>query len=111
MMHSIEQHVDWIADCIGHMGENGFDEIEPAVDAEDEWVAHVIDEADGTVWTAPSCRSWYLGANVPGKRRIFMPYTGGVKKYRAKCDEVVARDYEGFVFTRSGRTEPAPAGF
>ena len=67
--------------------------------AEEAWVAHVNEVAEGTMFTAPSCNSWYLGANIPGKPRIFMPYVGGVGAYRQKCDEVVANDYEGFVLS------------
>ena len=100
MMVSIEQHVEWIGDCIAYLRENEIEEIEPTVEAENAWAAHVNEVAKGTMFTAPTCNSWYLGANVPGKPRIFMPYVGGVAKYRAKCDEVVANGYEGFSFTR-----------
>jgi cyclohexanone monooxygenase len=96
MMVSIEQHVDWIADCIAHMDENALSTIEATIDAEEKWIAHVNEVANGTMLTAPSCNSWYLGANIPGKPRIFMPYVGGVGEYRRKCDEVAARGYEGF---------------
>jgi len=96
MIVSIEQHVDWIADCIAHLNRNGLATIEPTEEAEDAWIAHVNEAANGTMLTAPSCNSWYLGANIPGKPRIFMPYVGGVGEYRRKCDEVVARGYEGF---------------
>ena len=64
--------------------------------AEDAWVAHVNDVAAGTMLTADSCNSWYLGANIPGKKRVFMPYVGGVGNYRNKCDEVAGAGYEGF---------------
>ncbi len=101
MMVSIEQHVEWISDCIGSLRENDCHEIDSKLEAEDAWVAHVNEQAAGTMFTAPSCNSWYLGANVPGKARIFMPYVGGVLKYRTKCDEVVAKGYEGFTLTRS----------
>jgi len=96
MIVSIEQHVDWIADCIAHLDRNGLATIEPTEEAEDAWIAHVNEVAEGTMLTAPSCNSWYLGANIPGKPRIFMPYVGGVGEYRRKCDEVVTRGYEGF---------------
>ena len=69
--------------------------IEATVDAEDEWIAHVNDVAKGTMFTAQSCNSWYLGANIPGKPRIFA-YVGGVGVYREKCDEVAAKNYEVF---------------
>lgn len=97
MIVSIEQHVDWIADCISHMQSHQLGSIEATADAESSWVAHVNQVAEGTMFTAPSCNSWYLGANIPGKPRIFMPYVGGVGEYRKKCDAVVANNYEGFV--------------
>jgi cyclohexanone monooxygenase len=100
MIVSIEQHVEWIGDCIEYLRENAIGEIEPTVKAEDAWIAHVNEVAEGTMFTAPTCNSWYLGANVPGKPRIFMPYVGGVAKYRAKCDEVVAKGYAGFSLTQ-----------
>jgi cyclohexanone monooxygenase len=73
--------------------------IEPTQEAEEAWIAHVNDVAKGTMFTAPSCNSWYLGANIPGKPRLFMPYVGGVGNYRRKCDEVAANGYEGFTLT------------
>ena len=99
MLVSIEQHVDWITECIEHMRDHQLQLIEPTLAAEEEWVAHVNEVAEGTMFTAPSCNSWYLGANIPGKPRIFMPYVGGVGEYRKKCDEVVANDYQGFMLT------------
>ena len=99
MVVSIEQHVDWITDCITYLRKNQIERIEPTVEAEDAWVEHVNQVAQGTMFTAPSCNSWYLGANVPGKPRIFMPYIGGVGNYRQKCDEIVAKGYEGIALT------------
>jgi cyclohexanone monooxygenase len=99
MIVSIEQHVDWISECIAHMDENSLSTIEATPEAEEEWIAHVNEVASGTMMTAPSCNSWYLGANIPGKPRIFMPYVGGVGEYRLKCDEVVSRGYEGFLLS------------
>jgi len=96
MLVSIEQHVDWIGDCIAHMDEHQYRSIEAQEVSQDRWVEHVNKAAEGTMFTAPSCNSWYLGANIPGKPRIFMPYVGGVGNYRKKCDEVVANGYEGF---------------
>ncbi|NOX50016.1 MAG: NAD(P)/FAD-dependent oxidoreductase [Gammaproteobacteria bacterium] len=101
MMVSIEQHVDWISDCIGHMEQNQLRTIEATAPAVEEWVAHVNEVADGNMMTVPSCNSWYLGANIPGKPRIFMPYVGGVGVYRQKCDEVVSNGYEGFELANS----------
>jgi cyclohexanone monooxygenase len=96
MIPSIEQHVDWIADCIEHMGANGLSCIEATREAEEEWVAHCNLVASFTLF--PSCNSWYLGANVPGKPRVFMPYLG-FSAYVAKCAEVAAKDYEGFALS------------
>lgn len=99
MVVSIEQHVEWITDCITYLRDNGVARIEPSVEAEDEWVEHVNSVAAPTMLTAPSCNSWYLGANVPGKPRIFMPYVGGVGNYRRRCEEIAAKGYEGFILT------------
>lgn len=94
MLPSIEQHVNWIADCIAYMEEQGFKQIEPTADAEQGWNEEVGSFADKTVY--PSCNSWYLGANIPGKPRVFMPYIGGFPKYIQKCEEVVENGYQGF---------------
>lgn len=93
MLPSIEQHVEWIADCIGYMRDRGFAAIEASAQAEEEWVIHVGEVAGGTLY--PTCNSWYLGANVPGKPRVFMPYLG-FPPYVEKCDAVAANKYEGF---------------
>ncbi|HVV41805.1 MAG TPA: NAD(P)/FAD-dependent oxidoreductase [Nitrobacter sp.] len=107
MIVSIEQHVDWIADCIGYMRDHGFDAIEAQKDAEDKWVVHVNEVAHGTLY--PQANSWYMGANIPGKPRIFMPYIGGVGAYRKICDEVAAKGYEGFVMTAAEPKQRAAA--
>ncbi|XOV89691.1 MAG: flavin-containing monooxygenase [Pseudomonadota bacterium] len=99
MMVSIEQHVDWITDCIAHLDSHQVRAIEPTEAAESRWIEHVNTVANGTMLTAPSCNSWYLGANIPGKPRIFMPYVAGVGVYRQKCDEIAANGYEGFELT------------
>ncbi|MCE9661023.1 MAG: NAD(P)/FAD-dependent oxidoreductase [Burkholderiales bacterium] len=96
---SIEQHVEWIADCIGHMRLHGFDCIEALEEAENVWVNHVNDVANMTLF--PQAKSWYTGANIPGKPNVFMPYVGGVGAYRVKCDEVVAGGYTGFALSAS----------
>jgi cyclohexanone monooxygenase len=98
MIHSIEQHVDWITDCLAHLQTQGLASIEPEQDAEDRWVAHVNEVAAATLY--PRANSWYVGANIPGKPRVFMPYVGGVATYRRKCDEVAAQDYKGFLLGR-----------
>jgi cyclohexanone monooxygenase len=97
MMVSIEQHVDWIADCLAHLRARGVDCIEPTREAEEKWVAHVNEVAHGTLY--PRAASWYMGANIPGKPRVFMPYIGGVPVYRQICDDVAARGYDGFALT------------
>jgi cation diffusion facilitator CzcD-associated flavoprotein CzcO/acetyl esterase/lipase len=101
MMVSIEQHVDWITDCIADLGAAGFDTIEPTPQAVAGWVRHVNAFADLTLM--PQANSWYMGANVPGKPRVFLPYAGGVDTYRTICNEVVERNYAGF--TRAGSGE------
>jgi cyclohexanone monooxygenase len=97
MIVSIEQHVEWIADCIVHLRDHGYRRIEPAGDAQAAWVEFVNQIAEFTLF--PTCNSWYLGANIPGKTRVFMPYVG-FPSYREKCEEVAARDYEGFVLQK-----------
>jgi cyclohexanone monooxygenase len=94
MVLSIEQHVDWIAACIDWVDAHGIAAIEPSVAAQDDWVDHVRKVAEKTLRVRGD--SWYLGANIPGKPRVFMPYIAGVGAYRAKCDEVAAADYSGF---------------
>jgi cyclohexanone monooxygenase len=95
MIVSIEQHVDWIADCLVYLRAHDLKTIEATVEAEDAWVEHVNAVGHQTLY--PRANSWYMGANVPGKPRIFMPYVGGVGVYRQTCDEVAAKGYEGFV--------------
>jgi acetyl esterase/lipase len=97
MAVSIEQHIDWVSGCISHMRDEGMDTIEPTPAAEAGWVQHVNDCADITVF--PLANSWYMGANIPGKTRVFLPYIGGVGRYRSICNEVARRDYLGFAFT------------
>ena len=96
MITSIEQHVEFITECMDYLRKNHLAQIEAKVEAEDRWVDHVNEVAGGTLFN--SCSSWYLGANVPGKPRIFMPYVG-FPPYVAKCNEVVAKGYEGFALT------------
>jgi cyclohexanone monooxygenase len=96
MLVSIEQHVDWIADCLTYMEEQGHTRIEADADAQAQWVEHVNEVANATLF--PQGGSWYLGANVPGKPRVFMPYAGGVGPYREICDQITADGYRGFRF-------------
>ena len=96
MLPTIEQHVEWISDCLGFLRARGYDRIEATAEAETAWVAHVNEIADRTLF--PTCNSWYLGANVSGKPRVFMPYIG-FPPYVAKCNEVAANGYEGFALS------------
>jgi cation diffusion facilitator CzcD-associated flavoprotein CzcO len=101
MVVSIEHHVEWITDCISHLREHGRTRIEADGEAAERWVEHVNAVADATLF--PTCSSWYLGANVPGKPRVFMPLPG-FPAYVAECERVAAAGYEGFALGR------APAG-
>lgn len=98
MILSIEQHMNWIADCIDAMGKRGVSRIEATTKAEDAWVEHVREVADRTLY--PRANSWYTGANIPGKPRVFMPYVGGVDRYKVICDEIAASGYDGFAMTK-----------
>jgi cyclohexanone monooxygenase len=100
MVVSIEQHVDWVADCLDHLSGSGLAQIEATARAQDEWVAHVNEVAGRTLF--PRCNSWYLGANVPGKPRQFMPLIG-FPPYAEKCVQVAADGYAGFNTTITAR--------
>ncbi|MGH9030157.1 MAG: flavin-containing monooxygenase [Acidimicrobiales bacterium] len=102
MAVSIEQHVEWVAHCLEHMDTGGFETIEPTEAAEAGWNQHVSDCAAITLY--PQADSWYMGANVPGKPRVFLPYIGGADAYRAACDEVVAKGYLGFALRGRSRS-------
>ena len=93
MLCSIEQHVNWIADCLENLRNDGIQAIEATPQAEDAWVEHVNTVADATLY--PTCNSWYLGKNIPGKPQVFMPLVG-FPPYVDKCDAVAANGYEGF---------------
>ncbi|HEX4367112.1 MAG TPA: cyclohexanone monooxygenase, partial [Rhodopila sp.] len=97
MILAIEQHTDWIADCLTHMRTHGFSRIEANRAAQDAWVEHVNEVADSTLY--PLANSWYVGANIPGKPRVFMPYVGGFAGYKRRCDAIAANGYEGFTLT------------
>jgi len=106
MILSCEQHVDWIVDCLRYMRSRGQAAIEPTDAAQDAWTQHVVEVADGTLY--PLANSWYMGANIPGKPRVFMPYVGGVQAYKRKCDEIAAHGYVGFTMTAAA-TAPSRA--
>jgi cyclohexanone monooxygenase len=111
MVVSIEQHVDWIADCLAYLRERGLDTIEASVEAQDAWVRHVNELAEATLY--PQAASWYVGTNIPGKPRVFMPYVGGCGTYRRECDEIAADDYRGFVvggFAPTAQAAPITEG-
>lgn len=93
MISAIEQHVDWIADLIEHMRQSDKLMFEPERQAQDQWVEHVNEVADSTLY--PRANSWYVGANIPGKPRVFMPYVAGLDKYRQICDDVTNKGYPG----------------
>lgn len=97
VVRSTEQHVEWIAELLTHMREHGHRTVDASPDAEQDWVQHVNDVAAATILT--SANSWYLGANVPGKPRVFMPYAGGVPEYRRICNDTAADGYRGFDLT------------
>ena len=93
MIMAIEQHVEWIRDCLVTLRDEQIATIEASPDAADSWVEHVNAIADQTLY--PSCNSWYLGANIPGKTRVFMPLIG-FPAYAERCEQVAANGYEGF---------------
>lgn len=99
MLPSIEQHVEWITECIAHLQDTGAALIEAEREAEDQWVGHVNEVAGLTLRS--TCSSWYVGANIPGKPRVFMPYIGGFPAYQERCREVVDRGYEGFRISKA----------
>lgn len=96
-----EQQVDWAMDLIRFCGEHGFDQAEPRADAAEKWTEHLGEVAEGTLFTRAA--SWYMGANIEGKKRVFMPYIGGFGNYRRACDEVRDTGFEGYVLTRTAR--------
>lgn len=94
MITSIEQHIEWIADCLRYLGQKGVQRMEAQTEFEENWVRHVNEVADTTLF--PRANSWYTGANIPGKPRVFLPYVGGHGVYRMKCADVAFKGYEGF---------------
>jgi cyclohexanone monooxygenase len=106
MIQAIEQHVDWLADCMGHMRDVGATSIEPTLDDEDAWVAHVNDVS--TVSLRSTCSSWYVGTNIAGRPRVFMPYIGGFPIYVQKCNEVMSGGFNGFVLEGARDSNAAP---
>ena len=101
MLVAIEQHINWISQCIVYLKENGINQIEPNASSELTWISHVNDVAKDSMFTAPTCNSWYLGANIPDKPRIFMPYVGGFPQYREHCETEQDNHYPGFTLGHS----------
>ncbi len=99
MVVCAEQHVEWIGDLLTYMRDHGHTAVVPTLSAQDAWVEEVNRVAIGTMYTAPTCNSWYLGDNIPGKVRVFLPWVGGLPSYIDECDRVAAAGYEGFVFS------------
>jgi cation diffusion facilitator CzcD-associated flavoprotein CzcO len=93
---ALEQHVEWIGDCIAYMRDNGYRTIEALPDPQREWIEHTTALVAPTVLVDPSCNSWYNGGNVPGKKRMYMGYTAGIPEYRRRCDEIADAGYTGF---------------
>jgi cyclohexanone monooxygenase len=105
-MHvSIEQDVNWISDCLGWLRDNGVSRMEATQEAQDNWVLHGIEVANKTLY--PKAASWYMGANIEGKPRVFMPYIGGVNTYKEKCAAIAANGYEGFRLSGHGKVAQA----
>ena len=92
---AIEQHVDWIKDCVAYMAEHGLNHIDSDLDAENDWTQHVDQVAKNLI--VGSTKSWWTGQNIPGKPAGLAFYLGGLQNYRAKCDEVAKGGYKGFV--------------
>ena len=104
---AIEQHVEWITECIGHLRRNGIATLEPSAEAARDWGARVDEAARATLlWDAK--HSWYFGANVAGKPQVFLPYAGGLHRYRKICDRIAAEGYEGFVMDAGRERDHGP---
>jgi cyclohexanone monooxygenase len=93
---ALEQHVEWIGDCVSYVRDNGYRTIEATTDAQTEWIEHTTSLVAPTVLVDPSCNSWYNGGNVPGKKKMYMGYTAGIPEYRRRCDEIAGAGYTGF---------------
>jgi cyclohexanone monooxygenase len=109
MINSIEQHVEWITDCLSYLGAHQQTRLEASAEAEAEWCEHV--RAAVTPTMLPQANSWYMGANVPGKPRMFMPYAGGLNTYTEICNQVAAKGYEGFVISNGDAVMRASHSF
>ena len=99
MILSIEWHINWIANCLSYMRDNNHTRVVAEVEAQQQWVDHVREVADSTLY--PLANSWYMGANIPGKARVFMPYVAGVEAYTKECNRVTQNGYQGFEFSKN----------
>ena len=106
MIQAIEQHVDWMVDCMAHMRDIGAETVEPIQHYEDDWVEHVNEVSK--VSLRSTCSSWYVGTNIPGRPRVFMPYIGGFPVYVQKCNEVMTNGFEGFVVAGANVRNESP---
>jgi cation diffusion facilitator CzcD-associated flavoprotein CzcO len=93
---ALEQHVEWIGECIAYLRAHDYRTIEALPEAQREWIEHTTSLVASTVLVHPTCNSWYNGGNVPGKKRMYMGYTAGIPEYRRRCDEIAAAGYSGF---------------
>jgi len=105
---TIEQHLEWIRDCLDYLRSHGVDTIEATAESERDWTEEV--EAIAAETLMVKANSWYLGSNIPGKPRRFMIYLGGVGRYGEIIDEVSRRGYPGFTLSRTREPVDAPAG-
>jgi cyclohexanone monooxygenase len=106
MIQAIEQHVDWMLDCMAHLRDVGASTVEPIQQYEDDWIEHVNEVSK--VSLRSTCSSWYVGTNIAGRPRVFMPYIGGFPVYVQKCNEVMSNGFEGFVIDGAPASNEAP---
>ena len=100
MIVALEQHTDWIMGLLDHLGERGLNRVVALEEAQSDWVEHARDVAEATLM--PRADSWYVGANIPGKKRVYMPYFGGFDRYSALCEDIAADGYRGFELSAQG---------
>jgi cyclohexanone monooxygenase len=98
---AIEQHIEWISDFMQYMREHNIEAAEPEAGSETVWESHVKEAVEPTMYFLAN--SWYFGANIPGKPRVFTPYAGGMGSYRKRCDEIAGNGYEGFILDSGSR--------
>ena len=102
---AIEQHIEWIAGFVDYMRKHNIEAVEPNADAETAWESHVREAVEPTMFMLAN--SWYFGANIPGKPRVFTPYAGGMGTYRKRCNEIAENGYEGFILHSESRGKAA----